>query len=85
MKIDDMASPASPEFDPAKVEALRARVENGTYEVDGHAVAERMISGWRNSQGGRAPALVGRLILAASDGAAAPRVLRARRVAAALH
>ena len=32
-----------PEVDQAKVDAIRERVESGSYEVDGNAVAQRLV------------------------------------------
>jgi len=34
---------ASPDFDPAKVDALKAKVDAGEYKVDSHAVAQRLL------------------------------------------
>ncbi len=34
---------ASPDFNPAKVDALKQKVDAGEYKVDSHAVAQRLL------------------------------------------
>ncbi len=33
----------SPDFDPAKVDALKSKVDKGEYKVDSHKVAQRLL------------------------------------------